>query len=210
MIRILIADDHDIVRQGIRQVLAMAGDIEVAGEADSGWAVLGALREKHYDLLLTDLNMPGPNGTDLLKRVKDEHPGLAIVVLSMHAERQIAAGALKAGASGYLTKGIPAASILAAVRKVAQGGRYIDPELVDKLVFSTTSDEGDLPHERLSEREYQIFQLIVQGTSLNDIADQLHLSAKTVSSHKKRLLQKLEMTSTVELVRYAIEHGMII
>ena len=210
MIRILIADDHDIVRQGIRQVLAMAGDIEVAGEADSGWAILGALREQHYDLLLTDLNMPGPNGTDLLNRVKDEHPGLAIVVLSMHAERQIAAGALKAGASGYLTKGIPAPSILAAVRKVARGGRFIDPELVDKLVFFTSTDEGKVPHERLSEREYQIFQLIVQGTSLNDIAEQLHLSAKTVSSHKKRLLQKMEMSSAVELVRYALQHGMII
>lgn len=210
MIRILIADDHDIVRQGIRQVMAMAGDLEVAGEADSGWAVLAALREQHYDLLLTDLNMSGPNGTDLLKRVKDEHPGLAIVVLSMHAERQIAAGALKAGASGYLTKGIPASNILAAVRKVARGGRYIDPELVDKLIFSSGGDEGSLLHERLSEREYQIFQLIVRGTSLNDIAEQLHLSAKTVSSHKKRLLEKLEMTSTVELVRYAIQHGMII
>jgi DNA-binding NarL/FixJ family response regulator len=210
MIRILIADDHDIVRQGIRQVMAMAGDLEVAGEADSGWAVLAALRERHYDLLLTDLNMSGPNGTDLLKRVKDEHPGLAIVVLSMHAERQIAAGALKAGASGYLTKGIPASDILAAVRKVARGGRYIDPELVDKLIFASGGDEGSLLHERLSEREYQIFQLIVRGTSLNDIAEQLHLSAKTVSSHKKRLLQKLEMTSTVELVRYAIQHGMII
>ncbi|MFH1815150.1 MAG: response regulator transcription factor [Pseudomonadota bacterium] len=210
MIRILIADDHDIVRQGIRQVLALAGDLEVAGEADSGWAVLSALREKPYQLLLTDLNMPGPNGTELLRRVKEEHPGLAIVVLSMHAERQIAAGALKAGASGYLTKGIQASCILAAVRKVARGGRYIDPELVDKLVFATEAGETELPHERLSEREYQIFQLIVKGISLNDIAEQLHLSAKTVSSHKKRLLQKLEMTSTVELVRYAIQRGMII
>lgn len=210
MIRILIADDHDIVRQGIRQVLSMAGDIEVAGEADSGWAVLSALREAPYDLLLTDLNMPGPNGTDLLKRVKDEHPGLAVVVLSMHAERQIAAGALKAGASGYLTKGIPASSILAAVRKVARGGRYLDPELVDKLIFTGGAEDGGLPHERLTEREYQIFQRIVQGNSLNDIADQLHLSAKTVSSHKKRLLQKLGMTSTVDLVRYAIQQGMII
>lgn len=208
MIRILIADDHDIVRHGLRQVLLMAGDIEVAGEAGNGWEVLAALRDKPYDLLLTDLNMPGPSGAELLKRVKDEHPALAIVVLSMHGERQIASAALKAGASGYLTKGSPASSILAAVRKVALGGRYIDPELAEKLIFSPAPDEGDLPHEKLSGREYQVFRLIVQGVSVNDIADQLHLSAKTVSTHKKRLLQKLAMEGTADLVRYAVQHGL--
>lgn len=209
MIRILIADDHAVVRQGLRQVLALAADFQVAGEARDGWEVVDKLRAGGFDLLLTDMSMPGPNGVDLIKRVRDEHPRLPVLVLSMHGESQIAARALKSGASGYLTKDSEPALLLAAVRKVAAGGRYIDPTLAEKMVFESGLAGEAPPHEQLSDREFQIFLLIAQGRGLNDIAGELHLSPKTVSTHKMRLMQKLDIHSTSELVRYALTHGLV-
>ncbi len=209
MARILIADDHAVVRHGLRQVVAMADDLTVQDEASNGWETLDKLRNQPCDLLLMDMSMPGPNGIDLVKRVKTEHPDLPVLILSMHSESQIAARALKAGASGYITKDSEPEALIAAVRKVAAGGRYIEPALAEKLVFDTGLAGEHKPHERLSDREYQIFLLIAKGVSINDIAQRLHLSAKTVSTHKMRLMQKMDMESTAELVRYALRQGLI-
>ena len=206
MTRILIADDHAIMRQGILQVLALAVDLEVMEEARNGWEVIEKLRAQPFDLLLLDMTMPGPSGADLVKRVRDEYPDLPVLILSMHSESQIAARALKAGAQGYLTKDNEPDILIAAVRKVAAGGRYIDPDLATKLVFETGMSGESQLHESLSDREYQILLRIAQGQSLNDVAEELHLSAKTVSTYKMRLKRKLGLTSTAELVRYVLQH----
>lgn len=209
MIRILIADDHAVVRQGIRQMLALGPDFEVAGEAKDGWEVLERLRAERFDLLLTDMSMPGLSGVNLLKRIKDSWPDLPVLVLSMHGETQVAARALKAGASGYVTKDCEPTALLDAVRKVAGGGRAISPELAEKLVFERERGTDAAPWERLSDREYEIFLHLIKGERLSVIAETLHLSPKTVSTHKMRILQKLELKSAAELVRYAMEHGLL-
>ncbi len=208
MIRILIADDHAIVRQGVRQVLAFAPDLEVVAEARDGWEVVEYLRRGGIDLLITDMSMPGPHGVDLVKRVKDEHPRLPVMVLTMHGEAQITARVLKAGAAGYLTKDSEPEVLIAAARKVAAGGRHIDPALAEKLVFETSLAGEQRPHELLSNREYEVLVRIARGESLNDIAESLHISAKTISTHKARLMQKLNLHSTAELVRYALQNGL--
>ncbi|PTD95684.1 response regulator [Pseudothauera lacus] len=208
MIRVVIADDQSIIRHGVRQVLAFAGDFDIVGEARDGWELLTLLAECAADVVLTDMSMPGPHGVELLKRIRDAHPRLPVLVLSMHGEAQITARALKAGAAGYLTKDSEPEVLIAAVRKVAAGGRYIDPQLAEKLVFETSLAGDQLPHESLSNREYEVLVLIARGISLSDIAGQLHLSPKTISTHKARLMQKLNVHSTAELVRYAIEHGL--
>jgi DNA-binding NarL/FixJ family response regulator len=208
MIRILIADDHAIVRQGVRQVLALAADMEVVAEARDGWEVVERLRAGGVDLVITDMSMPGPHGVDLVKRIKDEHPRLPVLVLSMHGEAQVTARVLKAGAAGYLTKDSEPEVLIDAARKVAAGGRHIDPSLAEKLVFETSLAGEQKPHERLSNREYEVLVRIAEGESLNDIAESLHISAKTISTHKARLMQKLNVHSTAELVRYALQNGL--
>ena len=209
MTRILIADDHSIMRKGIHQVLALEEDLDVMEEARNGWEVIEKLRAQPFDLLLLDMTMPGLSGVDLVKRVKEEYPDLPVLILSMHSESQIAARALKAGAQGYLTKDNEPDILIAAVRKVAAGGRYIDPELATKLVFETGMSGESQLHESLSDREYQILLRIAQGHSLNDVAEELHLSAKTVSTYKMRLMRKLGLATTAELVRYALQHQLI-
>ena len=209
MIRILVADDHAVVRQGIRQVLGLDSSLSVASEATNGWEVIEQLRSGEYDLLLTDMSMPGPSGVNLVKRVKEECPGLPILVLSIHGESQTAARALKAGAAGYVTKDSEPATLLAAVIKVARGGHFVSPELAQKLVFETGLGGETPPCELLSDREYEIFLQIVRGKRLNEIAESLHLSPKTVSTHKMRLMQKLELETAAEMVRYAFRHGLV-
>lgn len=210
MIRIVIADDHAIVRQGLRQLLAIAPDLELAGEAKDGWEVLERVRIGGFDLLLTDLSMPGPSGVDLVKRVHDESPRLPVLVLSMHDEAQIATRTIKAGARGYLTKDSEPEILLTAIRKVAAGGHYIDPELASRLVFGhEAAGDDSTPHACLSDREYQVFLQLAHGMSINDIAAALHLSAKTVSTHKFRLMQKMQFESLSELVRYALRHKLV-
>lgn len=206
MIRILIADDHAVVRQGIRQILALDAGLQVVDEAADGWQLLDKLRTCDCGLLLTDLSMPGPSGLTLLERVRKERPGLPVLVLSIHGESQIAARAIKSGACGYVTKDSEPDVLLAAVQLVAQGGHFVSPELAQKLVFETA--QASPPSERLSDREYEIFLLIVQGKRLNEIAESLHLSPKTISTHKQRIMRKLGLDSAAALVRYAIEHGL--
>ena len=204
MIRVLLADDHTLVREGLRQLLAATVDIRVAGEAANGDEALALVKVSDFDLVVLDLSMPGLSGIDLIKRLRIEKPGLRILVLSMHGEQQYAARALKAGASGYLTKDSASEQLVAAVRKVAGGGVQISEAAAAQLVGAAQGGDA-APHTLLSDREFEIFRLLVAGKGLSEIAAKLHLSVKTVSTHKTRLLHKMGMESTVDLVRYALE-----
>jgi len=208
MIRLLLAEDHAIVRAGLRQLFALVDDIVVAGEASSGAEVLKLLRRETVDLVLLDLSMPGIAGADLIVRIRAHYPRLPLLVLSMHNEPQVARRALKAGAAGYLTKDSEPELLLAAIRKVAGGGRFIDPALAELMAFESVALPGERPHERLTHREYQILALLVRGASLNEVAVKLSISNKTVSTHKARLMQKMALGSNAELVRYGLLHGL--
>jgi len=208
MIHILIADDHAIVRGGLKQIIATTTDIVVAGEAAHGAEVIDKLRVLQVDLLLLDMTMPGISGIGLIRRVRTEQPALPILVLSIHNEAQVVSRALRAGATGYVTKDSDPEILLAAIRKLAAGGRFIDPKLVDAIVFETHAGEAP-PHEVLSDREFQVLQMLAAGKSINDIAESFALSAKTISTHKMRLMQKLNLGNNAELIRYAIKHGLV-
>ena len=204
---IVIADDHGLVRSGLRQLIDGVGKLHVSGEAASGGELLALLRQTPADLVLLDMAMPGPSGVELIQRLRDLHPTLPLLVLSMHNEGQIVARALKSGAAGYITKDCHPDTLLAAIRKVLAGGRYIDPALVESVVFH---GDGEAPerHQQLSPRELQILQMITSGMPLGDIADRLHLSPKTVSTHKMRLMQKLDLHNNADLLKYAMRHGL--
>jgi DNA-binding NarL/FixJ family response regulator len=208
MIHILIADDHAIVRGGLKQIIATTTDIVVAGEAAHGAEVIDKLRLCQIDLLLLDMTMPGISGVGLIRRVRTELPTLPILVLSIHNEAQVVSRALRAGATGYVTKDSDPDILLAAIRKLASGGRFIDPKLVDAIVFETHAGDAP-PHEVLSDREFQVLQMLAAGRSINDIAESFALSAKTISTHKMRLMQKLNLSNNAELIRYAIKHGLV-
>lgn len=204
MIRLLIADDHKIVRDGLRRILAATTDLQVAAEAASGDEALALVKANDYDVALLDMSMPGLAGIDLVKRLRIEKPKLKLLVLSMHGEHQYAARALRAGASGYLTKDSAAEQLVGAIRKIAAGGVHITEAAAAHLVSPEKS-----PHEALSDREFEVLRLLVAGQGPTEIAEQLHLSVKTVSTHKTRILQKLNLGSTAELVRYALEHKLL-
>lgn len=202
MIRVLLADDHKIVRDGLKRILS--GNIEVAAEAASGDEALALVKAHDYDVAVLDMSMPGLSGLDLIKRLKIEKPKLRILVLSMHGERQYAARALKAGASGYLNKDSAAEQLVGAVRKIAAGGVHIGEVAAASLVAAEKA-----PHEALSDREFEVLRLLVEGLGPTDIGEKLHLSVKTVSTHKTRILEKLNLGSTAELVRYALDHKLL-
>ena len=209
MIRILIADDHAIVRGGLKQLFTMVKDIVVAGEAVNGMQAIEFLRRTPVDLALLDLTMPGMSGIDLITRLRSVFPDLPILVLSMRNEPQVVRQVLKAGASGYLTKDSEPEMLVVAIRKAAAGGRFIDPTLAEQLVFDI-DQPGIAPlHEQLSARETQILALLARGRSVNDIAADLMISNKTVSSHKAHLMQKMNFMNNAELVRYAVMHGLV-
>jgi len=201
MIRVLLADDHKIVRDGLRGILERTDDIRVAGEAADGDQALALVRKGEYDVAVLDLSMPGLSGMDLIKRLLIERPRLRLLVLSMHGEAQYAARALKAGAAGYLNKDSAADLLVGAIRKVASGGVHVGEAAAAALVTASTSGHGSL-----SDRELEVLRLLVDGKSPGDIAEQLHLSVKTVSTHKTRVLEKLNLHTTAELVRYALEN----
>jgi DNA-binding NarL/FixJ family response regulator len=209
MTRIVIADDHAIVREGLKQVLTQAGDLTVIAEAQNGREVLERVRELEFDVLLLDMSMPGKSGIELIKQVHAEKPRLRILVLSMHEEQQYAVRALKAGAAGYLTKESASDLLVKAIRKVAAGGAYITPEVAEQFALGAMAEGSGPRHAVLSDREYQVFEMLAAGVSINDIADRLNLSAKTVSTHKARIMQKMNMTNPTELIRYAINHHLI-
>ena len=209
MIRLLIADDHAIVRGGLRQLFALATDMQVVAEAASGAEVLTHLRQGQIDLLLLDLNMPGISGADLIARVKAHQRDLPILVFSMHNEPLMAGRMLKAGASGYITKDCEPDRLLAAVRRVAAHGNYIEPGIAERMAFNASSAAPRPPHALLSEREQEVFRLLITGQSINAIASQLVISNKTVSTHKARLLEKLNLAGMAELMRYAMQHDLL-
>lgn len=209
MIRLLLADDHALVREGLKRILAAAPDVEVAAEAATGDEALARVKQDDYDLALVDLSMPGLSGLDLIRRLKLEKPRLRILVLSMHGESQYAARALKAGAAGYLTKDSAAAQLLGAIRKVAGGGVHISETAAAQLLAASARTGDASPHAALSDREFEVFRQLVAGRSLSEIAAALHVSVKTISTHKTRILEKMAMASTAELVRYAVEHRLL-
>lgn len=209
MIRIVLADDHAIVREGLKRIVGDAGDFVVAGEAADGTEVMKAVRELEFDVLVLDLSMPGRSGMELIKLVKAEKPKLRILVLSMHQETQYAVRAIKSGASGYLTKESAPAQLEAAIRKIAGGGAYISAEVAEQLALGAMPGSTAAPHESLSDREFEVFRMLVGGDAVSDAARKLNLSVKTVSTHKANLMHKLGLANQTELVKYALKHGLL-
>jgi DNA-binding NarL/FixJ family response regulator len=208
MIRIVLADDHTLMRDGLRQILAECADMTVAGEASSGFEVMERLRDLEFDVLVLDMSMPGKNGIDLIRHVKSARPHLPVLILSMHKEEQYAVRTIKAGASGYLCKDSASLQLVQAIRKVACGGKFVSPAAAEYLALALSEREA-LPHPRLSDREYQIFRQIAAGLGVTEIAADLNLSVKTISTHKTRIMQKMQFTNLSELIRYAIRYELL-
>jgi DNA-binding NarL/FixJ family response regulator len=206
---VLLADDHAIVRAGLKEILTDAGDITVAGEAANGQEAMARVRGEDYDVAVLDMSMPGRSGIELIKQMKDEKPKLRILVLTMHSEEQYAVRALKAGASGFLTKEAAADQLVAAIRKIAGGGAYVSPETAERLVLDAAPRAEAAPHTLLSDREFQVLQMIAGGRTVGDIAKRLSLSVKTVSTHKTRILHKMGLANQAQLIRYALEHELL-
>ncbi|MFC2031046.1 response regulator [Chloroflexota bacterium] len=208
MIRVLVADDHAVVRRGVLQILDEAHDLVAAGQASSGRQVLKKVRDEDYDVLLLDIAMPEGSGFEVLHQLRTLKPGLQILILSMYPERQYAIRALRAGAAGYLTKESAPDELVAAIRRVARGGRYISLSLAEELANGLVKDGVEAPIDRLSNREYQVVRELASGRTISEIADDLSLSVKTVSTYRARILEKLDLRNTVEIIRYAFEHGL--
>lgn len=210
MTRILIADDHTIVREGLKQILAETSDMVVAGEATNGQEVLDKVLKNNYDVVLLDISMPGRNGLDILKQLKIDNPRVSVLILSMYAEEQYAMRALRAGAAGYMTKESAPDELIQALRKVSQGRKYISPTLAEKLALNLEGgDEQKPPHETLSDREYQVFCMIASGKMIKEIADELALSVKTVSTYRSRILEKMGLKNNAALTHYAIQNKLV-
>jgi DNA-binding NarL/FixJ family response regulator len=207
-VRIVLADDHAIVREGLKRIVGDVEDFTVAGEAADGTEVMKTVRSLDFDVLVLDLSMPGRSGMELIKLVKAEKPKLRILVLSMHQEMQYAVRAIKSGASGYLTKESAPALLEQAIRKIAGGGAYISAEVAEQLALGAMPGGDTPPHETLSDREFEVFRMLVTGEAVSDVAAKLNLSVKTVSTHKSNLMQKLGLSNQTELVRYALKHGL--
>lgn len=208
MIRLLMVDDHALMREGLKQLFQEVEDVEVAAEASNGIDALALLKHEQFDLVLLDINMPGIKGEELIRKICDGADSPPILILTMHNEPQIAKNKLKAGAAGYITKDSSATDLLAAIRKVAAGGRYIASELAEKIAFEASTSAPFVPHEILSGRELLILRLLAQDKKINEIALQLNISSKTVSTHKARLMQKMHITSNAKLIEYTIAQGM--
>jgi DNA-binding NarL/FixJ family response regulator len=209
MLRVLIADDHAVVRQGLRQILGDIPELSVVGEAQNGEDTLSQVRAQPWDVLVLDMSMPGRGGLDILKDVRRERPETRVLVLSMHPEDQFAVRMLKAGASGYLTKETATDELVKAVRKVMTGGKYISPTLAEKLAFDVDADSDRPLHDKLSDREFQVMGRLAAGRTVQEIADELMLSPKTISTYRARVLEKLGLKSNAELIHYAIGNKLV-
>ena len=209
MIRILVADDHAVVRQGVKQILAEVKDMNVQDEAQNGPETLKKVAEQQFDVVLLDISMPGRSGLEVLEDIKAQRPKQAVLILSMHPEEQYAVRALRAGASGYLTKASAPHELIGAIRKVAGGGKYVTSSLAEKLADELEVDTEKLPHERLSNSEHQVMLMLAGGKSVSDIADELNLSVKTISTYRTRVMSKMGMKKNAELTLYAVHNKLI-
>lgn len=209
MIRILIADDHSIVREGLKQIVAESAEMVVEGEAVNGQQVLDLVQKGDYDLILLDIAMPGRGGIDTLKQLKIDKPEIPVLILSMHPEDQYAVRAIKAGASGYLTKESAPEELIGAIKKVARGGKYVSADLAEKLVEQLGKESEKLDHTILSDREYQVMIMIASGKTVTEIGDELSLSVKTISTNRGRALKKMGMKNNAEFTYYAIKQGLV-
>jgi DNA-binding NarL/FixJ family response regulator len=209
MIRLLIADDHTIMREGLKRILEGIDDIEVIGEAIDGHDTLEKAKTLQFDVLLMDLSMPGRSGVDLIRQIRDDFPKLPILILTMHEEEQYAVRAIRAGANGYLTKESAGTQLVTALRKVASGRPYISMEVAEQLAFSAMPSNASLVHSQLSDREFEVFSHLVKGKSITEIGELLHLSVKTVSTHKTRIMQKMNLHTLSDLVQYAVAHHLL-
>lgn len=209
MIRVLIADDHPIVRQGLKQILSESSDIIVAGEAGDCRETLEKLKKGSFDLVLLDINMPDRNGLELLAELKKEWPKVSVLILSAFPEEQYAVRALRSGASGYLVKKSAPEELITAIKKVSGGRKYITASLAERLASRLDADSVEAPHERLSNREYQVLCMIGSGKTVSEIAEELSLSVKTVSTHRSRILGKMEMKSNAEIIRYVVKNSLV-
>jgi DNA-binding NarL/FixJ family response regulator len=209
MIRVLIADDHSILRRGLAQIISETKDMQVCGEAENGAQAVRLAREQPVDVVLLDITMPDRNGLDTLKQLKKEKPKLAVLMLSMHPEETYALRAIRAGASGYLNKASAPALLVTAIRQVASGRRYISPAVAEELAGTIADGSDRAPHETLSDREYETMRLIASGKTLSEIAREMSLSAKTVSVYRARLLQKMKLKNNSELTHYALKNQLV-
>ena len=208
-IRILIADDHPIVREGYKKILTSQPDMDVTGEAGNGQEVLDLIQKKDFDLILLDISMPGRSGLEILKELKGRKPHLPVMILSIYPEEQYAVRAFRDGASGYLTKASTPKELIAAIRKVSQGGRYVTEALAEKLTYFLHGDVEKVPHEKLSDREYQVMLLIASGKTVTQIAEELCLSVKTISTYRRHILEKMQFSTNAEITMYAIQNKLL-
>jgi DNA-binding NarL/FixJ family response regulator len=209
MIRILIADDHTMFREGIKEILGRHADLSVVAEAGDGHEAMSRIRDTEVDVILLDISMPGLSGLDILRDIVLERPRAAVLILSMHPEEQYAVRVLKAGAAGYLTKESAAEDLVAAIRTVASGGTYVTPALAKTFAAVLRSEWGTLPHQLLSDREFQVMRMLALGKKTREIADELCLSEKTISTYRARVLDKMKLRTTVDITRYALRHRLI-
>ena len=209
MINILIADDHSIVRAGLKQIIAEISDMTVVDEAGNGSEVLDKIRMNDYSVVVLDIAMPGKSGLEALKEIKSERPGLPVLMLSMYPEDQYAIRVFRSGAAGYLTKESAPAELVTAIRTVAGGKKYISPSVAERLVFNLDSEGEKELHELLSDREFQVLRMIASGKAVSDIADELSLSVKTISTYRSRILEKMKLKNSAELTTYAIQNHLI-
>ncbi|MDA8126133.1 MAG: response regulator transcription factor [Deltaproteobacteria bacterium] len=209
MIRILVVDDHAIVREGLKQILADVTDLSVRDEAANAQEALEKIRDGEFDCVLLDISMPGRSGLEVLKEIKAERPRLPVLILSMHAEEQYAIRALRAGASGYLTKASAPDELIGAIRKVSCGRKYVSASLAEKLAGELDSDAGKPPHETLSDREYQVMLMLASGKAVKEIADEVCLSVKTISTYRSRVMAKMNLKKNAELTLYAIQNRLV-
>lgn len=209
MIRIVIADDHTLMREGLKRIFEGNDEITVVDEAIDGFSVINLVRKGGFDLLLLDLSMPGRSGIDLIRQIRTEAPKLPILVLTMYEEEQYAVRSIRAGAQGYLTKESAGDQLVNAIKKVASGRPYISMEVAEQLALGIMTPEKEMPHTQLSDREFEVFNLLASGKSITDIGTQLHLSVKTVSTHKSRILTKMGIHSLAEIVQYAVTHNLL-
>jgi DNA-binding NarL/FixJ family response regulator len=209
MIKVLVVDDHPIVRHGLKQILAEEPDMEVSVEATNAAELMQQVQDKQWDVIVLDITLPDRSGIEVLKDVKAIYPELPVLILSMHPEDQYATRVLKAGAAGYVTKKSAGDELVTAIRKAVGGGRYISPSLAEKLAMEVGADQDKLPHDRLSDREFQVMCLLASGKRLVEIADELSLSVKTISTYRGRILGKMGVKSNAELTIYCMEHDLL-